>query len=208
MEGCRGWLIGVAVVLACSLVAADGRAQHTPTHRLVAAIGVPVPLSVHGRYPEPSDTSVKFVGHGVVAYDAGPIRGAHWIRFGGQFAAVHMAGTVGDADGRVTFLTLNPTVGVYGAPIPGLDVLYGGVGGGPGILRNVVYVDENLNKRTHSFGVRGFASLTWQPAERFGVTARMALDVYKEPFDEPTWYNQPLGDTNFISYDLGVSYSW
>ena len=72
----------------------------------------------------------------------------------------------------------------------------------------MIFVDENLNKRTHSFGVRGFASLTWKPSKRVGVTARAALDVYQEPFDEPTWYNQPLGDTNFISYDLGISYTW
>lgn len=200
--------VAIMALFAAVLTPSAAQAEELGRHRLSLNVGLPVPLSVHGKYPDPGETSLDFVGQAVLGYDAAPFDSIRWLRLGAELSVVHFAGSLGDASGRVTFWTGHAVVGIAVRPVWAWHWLVLRIGGGPGLLRNRVFVDEYLNKTTHSFGGRGYAMTTVHITARLGISVRAALDVFAEPFDEPTWYNQPLGETNFTSYGVGVEWSF
>lgn len=198
------------LALAVVAHARGAQAQQTPllSHEMVLGAGVPAPLNVHGYDPGEAQTSVGFIGHAFVGYRWRPLSSWRWLAIGAQASAAHMAGTLGDTAGQITWWTLSPHLLATAAPLQHVPELTLEAGGGPAWLRHSVYIDQDINKLGHSWGAQFFAALGWSFDPHMRLMARAGLDLYAQPYDEPTWYNKTLGQTRFASFDLVLAIGW
>lgn len=185
-------------------------AQETllPRHEVLIGAGVPAPLDIHGYDPSEADSSVDFIGHAFLGYRWRPVRAWNWLGVGGQVSGAYMSGRVGEIPGEITWWTLSPYIVASFTPLTDWPELALEAGGGPALLRHTVYVDSDINKLGHSLGGQFFVSFGWLFHDHMRLMVRVGLDIYAQPYDEPTWYNQKLGRTRFASFDLNFAVGW
>ena len=177
-------------------------------HEFMLGLGVPVPISVHGESSGDSQSSIDFIGHSFAAYRWRPISQWSWLGVELQISASRMVGSVNDVPGTITWWSMSPHLAASGSPFQRYPDLVVEGGAGPSVLRNTTYVDQDINKRVHSIGVQLFTAIGWRVRRNLQISTRAGLDLYTEPYDDKTWYNHPLGQTRFATFDLVAQLRW
>lgn len=198
----------LALALLAHASVAQAQDSPRPRHELVMGLGIPLPLNVHGYDARGAKASVGFIGHALVGYRWRPLPSLGWLAIGAQAGAAHMAGSLSETAGQISWWTLSPQLLVSFAPIDRWPKLTLEAGGGPAWLRHTVYIDRDINKLGHSLGGQFFAALGWSIHQQLRLMARAGFDLYAQPYDEPTWYNKTLGQTRFASFDLVLAIGW
>ena len=178
-----------------------------PSHVLAIRLGVPIPVSFYGYGEVEGDVDVEFVGGATLEYAGGLL--ADFPLYLGLWA--------GGAAITSRTQSLSPTLYLASAGVQLLlrwrfdvtprDGVVVGFGAGPGVLCAGLLVDETLRKDTVAIGGRIATSLGYAWAPEWSAELVVGLELYGAPLDEATWYNKPLGDTNFLTVGAGVSWT-